>query len=131
MLEAKIVAVSFVDAINTQDMEALAALMGDEHLFTDSLGNFYAGCAALKKAWRDYFAAFPNYRIEIDEIYTEGQRVLLIGKASGRYSADCTSEENSWQIPMVWKALVAGYHVREWSVYGDMTAIANANHRGN
>ena len=56
------VVIAFNDAINTHDVDRLAALMTDDHRFIDSAGQVVDGKQACVEAWRGFFAAFPDYR---------------------------------------------------------------------
>ena len=130
MLPVKHVAVGFVDAINTQDMDALTQLMGDKHIFVDAQGNFYEGCTALRNAWREFFFMFPNYQMYVEQIIEAQSMVVLIGSASGGYTA-CPNDDDSWQLPTVWTAKIDNNRVQEWRMYADTTSVASAMHRYN
>ena len=130
MLLAKHIAISFVDAINSQDMEALNTLMGDKHIFVDAQGNFYQGCTQLRQAWREFFRSFPNYKMYVEQIIENDNMVVLIGCASGDYSA-CPKDDETWHLPTIWTAKVEGTTVQEWRMYADTSSIGNAMHRYN
>lgn len=113
-MEAKYIAVTFVDAINSHDVAALALLMSDTHVLVDTQGKRLQGCDILRAAWRDFFVWFPDYHIEIERIVVDGDFVVLIGSASGTYS-----DNSRWSIPTVWTAQICGCRVSEWRVYAD------------
>ncbi len=103
----------WLGAINSHDVDALAALMAADHVFVDSLGNRSAGASYMEAAWRAYFAMCPDYWVRADHVMTEGEIVLLAGEAGG------TIDDESWHIPAAWKAVVRDGNVAEWQVFAD------------
>src|SRR5262245_18014852 len=59
---------AFNDAINARDLDALTALMTDDHRFVDGEGAIVDGKVACTEAWRGFFAAFPDYRNVFDDV---------------------------------------------------------------
>jgi ketosteroid isomerase-like protein len=62
--------------------------MTDDHIFIDSLGTRIAGREAMRKGWAAYFAMVPDYALAIDETFTQGDTVVLLGTAHGTYAPD-------------------------------------------
>jgi ketosteroid isomerase-like protein len=123
-MKAKETANKFVSAINRHDTEAISRLMTEDHTFIDSGGGSYGG-DVMRGGWAEYFRMFPDYKIEISEVFASGQTVLLIGKASGTYTADGTLKPaNHWQSPAVWKAVAAGDKIKLWQVFCDNTLVS-------
>ena len=54
------VVASFNDAINARHLDALSALMSEDHRFVDSEGSTIDGKIACTEAWRGFFASFPE-----------------------------------------------------------------------
>src|SRR5262249_20121567 len=52
---------AFVDCINAHNVDGLAALMSDDHLFIDAHGNKVRGREAMTAGWYGYFEWFPDY----------------------------------------------------------------------
>ena len=77
---------AFVRAINRQDADALAALMTSGHRFVDSLGNIVEGRENMRRGWTGYFQMVPDYTVAIDETYSNGPVVILMGIAQGTYA---------------------------------------------
>ena len=100
-------------AINSHDVAALAALMAEEHVFVDSLGNRVTGAKSMEAGWRGYFAMCPDYWIRGDHVMPEGETVLAAGEAGG------TIDGETWRIPAAWKAVIREERVVEWQVYAD------------
>jgi ketosteroid isomerase-like protein len=125
MSESAIVAAqAFVRAINRQDQEALAALMTPEHRFTDSLGNVVHGRDKMFAGWAAYFRMVPDYSLAIDELYTQGPIVVMLGVAEGTYSADGTIKaENRWRTPVALRAMIEDGLIAECQVYADNEPI--------
>ena len=115
---------SFVDAINRRNVEEIVNLMTEDHLFVDSLGARISGKSQLKAAWAAYFGMIPDYSIAIDETFTGGSVVVLLGTARGTYAAGgALLPENRWSTPAAWRALVRGSLIAEWRVYADLEPL--------
>jgi len=111
---------AFLDAINRHDIDMLAELMTEDHLFVDSLGNSTEGRAKMRNGWQGYFALCPDYRIVHEHIFQSGDRVGAFGFAGGTIQVDGKlSAQNRWKIPAAWHALVHNGLIKEWRVYAD------------
>ncbi len=123
-MKAKEAANKFVSAINQHNAEALSRLMTEDHTFIDSGGGTYSS-AEMRGGWAEYFKMFPDYKIEVFEVFVSGETVILLGKASGTYTTDGTLKPaNHWESPAVWKAVVAGERVKVWQVFCDNTLVS-------
>lgn len=112
---AEAVVREFVERINAHDAEGVVGLSSEGHVFLDSLGSRLSGRARLEQGWRGYFALFPDYRIEIETMASDGDVVVAAGWASGTHS----STGRAWRIPAAWRARVEGGRLTEWQVYAD------------
>ena len=66
---------AFVDAINRHDVDALVALMTEDHCFVDGLGQVLRGREQMTNGWIGYFGWFPDYSIKLDQpLIKENQR---------------------------------------------------------
>jgi len=114
------VALIFVDHINSHDLASLVNLMTEDVVFIDGLGNEIRGIYPIKRAWQAYFSNFPDYSIEVDESFSQGNVAGLFGYAHGTYFADGKlSVENRWRIPAAWKAVIKNGLIAKWRVYAD------------
>jgi uncharacterized protein (TIGR02246 family) len=119
-----VVAQRYVRAINRQDVDAIAELMTGEHRFIDSLGNVVTGSVAMRAGWTGYFRMVPDYTIAIDEIYSDGPVVIMLGAAQGTYSTGgALKPENRWSTPVALRAFVEDGKIAEWRVYADNEPI--------
>jgi|CXWL01.1.fsa_nt_gi ketosteroid isomerase-like protein len=109
--DAGAVVAAFNDAIDGADLEGLADLMADAHIFIDAAGGRVAGKAACVAAWRQFFAAFPDYRNDFERIVVKGDVVFISGRSS------CSDPRLNG--PALWRALVRGALIVEWQVYTD------------
>jgi uncharacterized protein (TIGR02246 family) len=117
---AEILAQTFVDAINRQDVDELAALMTADHRFIDSLGNPVEGRDKMRAGWAGYFKMIPDYRITVDELICDGPVVVLLGCAEGTYAVNGELKvENRWTTPVALRATVSDGFIAEWRVYAD------------
>ena len=109
------VANAFNECINRRDLEALAALMTEDHVFTDGLGAAVPGKGACVEAWRGFFAAFPDYRNTFEQVSGRGDMAIAVG-----YS---TCETPALDGPAIWTAEVRDGNVAHWRVYEDTPAV--------
>lgn len=114
----------FVRSINKGDVERIAALMDEEHVFVDSAGRSFSGRETMRQGWAEYLAIVPDYRIEVDEAFSAGPVVVLLGTARGTYSPDGELRpENEWSTPAAWRLEARGDQVAEWRVFADNEPI--------
>jgi len=75
------VVLEFNQAFNRHDVPAMMALMTDDCVFENTSpspdGTRYAGKAAVTQFWQEFFAASPQARIEIEEIFGLGWRCVM------------------------------------------------------
>lgn len=117
------VVLAFLDAINARDVDKICALMSEDHVFVDGLGNQMGGRESMRKAWSGYFQWFPDYRVSHEEIFSQGEVVAAFGSAEGTYAVKGElAKENHWSVPAAWKAVVQNGLVKEWRVYADNQA---------
>jgi len=110
----------FVDAINAADVDKLYSLMTNDHTFIDSHDNKVTGRDNLKQAWIGYFAMFPDYKIEINQILEKDSLICAFGYASGTYKNLRTADNsNYWRVPAAWTAIINDNLVKQWQVYAD------------
>ncbi len=110
----------FASAINAHDVDAICALMTEDHHFIDSLGETVSGRETLRSAWKSYFGMVPDYAIRIESSLQDGESVVLLGEASGSFHPDGGSvSAGRWSTPAAWRVRIRGGAVAEWRVYAD------------
>jgi ketosteroid isomerase-like protein len=109
MTDAVAVVLSFNEAINSRDLDALAELMTASHRFIDSAGATVDGKNACVAAWRGFFEAFPDYRNNFEEIADVGDGVVVV---RGRSECSLASLDG----PAEWRAVVVDGRVDAWQV---------------
>lgn len=114
------IALAYINAINTANIDELYILMTEDHLFIDAHNNNIKGKEGMKQSWIDYFIMFPDYKIEVVDILQKEDLVCILGYASGTYK-NLKNRENSnyWRIPAAWTAIVKYNQVKQWQVYAD------------
>jgi hypothetical protein len=66
----------------------------------------------------------PDYSIAVDETYSDGPVVIMLGHARGTYSTNGELKpENRWETPLAIRAFVEDGLVAEWRVYADNEPI--------
>src|SRR5438046_8366350 len=76
---------SFIRGINAHDVSGLAGLMSEDHVFIDAHGNEVRGKEQMIAGWRGYFEWFPDYYIEVNDIFENGDAVAMFGFAGGSF----------------------------------------------
>jgi len=110
----------FLDRINQRDVDKLAELMTEDHVFIDSLGQAVRGREKMRAGWRGYYAFCPDYWVSHEEILQNGSLVAVFGSAGGTVTAQGRlPAENKWRISAAWLAVVENGLVKEWRVYAD------------
>ena len=109
--DPKLTVLQFNEAINRQDIEALSALMSDEHTFIDSEGAVHSGKETMVEGWIDFFKSYPDYRNHFSMVESRQNVVLVIGHST------CSHEPLDG--PALWTATVEDDLVTEWRVYLD------------
>ena len=79
----------FNDCINRRDLDGLARMMADDHVFIDSAGGRVDGRESCLAAWRGFFDAYPDYRNVFFHVSERrrgggGGTVGLLGAGPGR-----------------------------------------------
>ncbi len=145
-ISAESVARAFVRAINRQDVEGLAGLMAPEHRFVDSMGNVVEGREKMRAGWAGYFRMVPDYQVAIEETFTDGPVVVMLGVAEGTYVHPAGEdpptgtpayapdgelrEENRWKTPAAFRAAIENGLVAEWRVYADNEPMRERMRKG-
>ncbi len=114
------IALAYVEAINDANVERLYGMITNDHLFIDAHDNRVLGKDQMKKGWTGYFAMFPDYKIEVNEVLVKGSSVCLLGYAGGTYKS-LKNKENSnyWRVPAAWNAIIENGYIKQWQVYAD------------
>ena len=112
MADPTVIVGAFNDAINRRDLDALAALMTDDHVFTDTEGNQVTGKRACTTAWEGFFDAFPGYRNTFDEVRDDGAAATMRGHSTCPGYPELTG-------PALWRAETRGDKLTAWQVHDD------------
>ena len=108
----------YISRINAGDPVGLARLAGERIRFVDATGAHHS---LGREAWEAYFSDFPDYRIQVDEIFSYGSSVAVFGSASGSFKGRGASVPGAaWQFPAAWRAKLRAGKLVEWQVYGDI-----------
>jgi ketosteroid isomerase-like protein len=108
----------FIQFINKHDVNRMTDLMTENHKFKDAIGVVVSGRERLKTGWLDYFKWFPDYKIEVKEIFSHGNTFVVIGFASGTFAGKRTNQSH-WRLPAAWRVVVLQGQIKEWNVYCD------------
>jgi ketosteroid isomerase-like protein len=114
----------FANAINEHSTDKMFSLMTDDHKFIDTYGNEIIGKDKMKIDWRNYFRRFPDYKIEITNIFANGDFLGAFGFASGTFKGQPRNNDTSYR-PASWKVIVANNKIKLWQVYEDTTLLCS------
>jgi ketosteroid isomerase-like protein len=118
------IALDFVDAINSNNIERLAELMTDDHTFIDGDGSEYSGKVRMKAGWEEHLELIPDLTLSISEHYVENDIVVLLGWSSGTIVENGElKKENSWRVPCAWRVSVESGKVAVWQLYANQCAL--------
>ena len=111
----------FVKAINEHDVNKIYELMDDDFRFIDAWGrNEVTGKDWMKESWIGYFQWFPDYEIEIVDMFSNGNVFMISGFASGTYqNKKDDNNTNYWRLPAAWRIVVQEHKIKQWQVYCD------------
>lgn len=108
-----------IAAINTHNIDAIGKLLNDEHVYIDAAMNSTLNKEDTLAAWQAVFAQFPDYSIEVEQMFTDGGNTwALYGSAEGTYKG-LEDEEARWVTPASWKVVANANKVTLWQVYAD------------
>jgi ketosteroid isomerase-like protein len=118
------VALSFVDAINSKDIEDLADLMTADYKFIDGDGSEHCGKDRMKAGWKEHFELIPDLTLTISEHYEENDTVVLLGWSSGTIIENGELRtENSWRVPCAWRVIVESEKIAVWQLYANQHVL--------
>ena len=81
------------------------------------MGTAVQGRDKMKAGWTAYFSMVLHYAIEVEETFSDGFVLVMLGVARGTFSGE------AWSTPAAWRARVRDGRVAEWRVYADNEPI--------
>ena len=110
----------FVKSINEHNVNKIHELMDNDFKFIDAYGNEETGKAHMRESWIGYFSWFPDYEIEIIDLFSNSNIFVILGFASGTYqNKKVANNENHWRLPAAWRVIVDENKIKQWQVYCD------------
>ena len=123
-MKATEIALAFVDAINSKNIERLSDLMTDNHKFIDGDASEYSGKLQMKTGWEEHLELIPDLTLSISEHFEENDTVVLFGWSSGTIVENGDlKKENSWRVPCAWRVIVESGKVAVWQLYANQCAL--------
>ena len=112
------IALLFVEAINSANIEMLAGLMTEDHTFIDADGSEHSGYQKMRDGWQDYFSLVPDFEIKIHDHFERDNSVMLIGTAEGTFIDNGEIKaENHWKVPAAWRVKISNNQVAIWQLF--------------
>lgn len=107
------IALHFNNCITHADIEGLAALMTEDHMFVDMANNRIKEKENnIAQAWQPFFRLYPGYRNIFEKVIVRGSTVIMQG-----YSV-CSAEILN-QVRAIWVAEIVNHKVSLWHIYPD------------
>jgi hypothetical protein len=110
-------AISFIDAINSNDLERLGSLMSDTHALAVFGEPPVLGRAANLEAWSGYCGAWPGYVIYPRRMAQAGDDIAILGHTTGSHLELPDAEES--ELTLIWICRTAGGQVTAWELIED------------
>lgn len=112
------VTISFIDAINRRDLDALTNLMSDDHSLEVITEPPLKGRDENEEAWDGYFNSFPNYVIYPRRVCEESPGIVaVLGHTTGSHLE--LPDEDEAKLTLIWVAHVDGEKVTRWRLLED------------
>jgi predicted enzyme related to lactoylglutathione lyase/ketosteroid isomerase-like protein len=112
------VTLDFVGALNRHDLLTMEELTTNDHCFMGPYGECVTGRQAILKGWSDYFLAFPDYHLEIEEIFQVEGGAMGHGNSTST-SAAAVESGRQFRIPTAFRTKVTVNKVSLWRVFTD------------
>ncbi len=112
-MDAKTLVLQFNDCINNADINGLADLMTDDHVFIDTDNNRIEGKAEnIDNCWKSFFRLYPGYQNIFESVTEKHNTIILQG-----YSV--CSEEILNYVCAIWVAEIEDNKISLWHIYPD------------
>jgi SnoaL-like domain len=108
---------SFIDAINTGDLDRLTSLMSVDHRLVVLDEESLVGRAANTEAWRSYFSSFPSYVIYPRFLVAHDECVAVLGTTTGSHLGLADDEER--RLGVIWVGEVDAGVLSSWQILDD------------
>ena len=108
-LDPKLTALRFNQCINDQDIDGLANLMTENHIFIDRHGDEFGD---MVNGWIEFFDNYPTYKNLFLRVESREDLVILIGYAI--WSSDSEEKDHA-----IWVATIEDDLVSKWQIYED------------
>ncbi len=119
------VVLDFVQQVNQNNAEGVAALLAPDHTFVDLAGDSEQGYERIAAGWRDYLTQFPQYQLYIRRIVRLPIGVALIGQTTGSH-LQIPDEQEFNDEGVIWLARVENGLLKTWQLYADSVENATA-----
>lgn len=112
------ITLAFVQAMNQHDLEKMAALLSDDHVFTGAYGEQAKGRESVLKGWAEYFEAFPDYSFELEEVLLAPNGTMIHGWSTGT-SLAAVRTGRTFRVPSVFRIKIKDEKIQHWRIFTD------------
>ncbi len=103
----------FEDVINAKNLDLVDELYAEEHILYPTVSGVGRGAAGMKEAFAGLHEQFPDIRVELESIVTEGDMVAVRVTFGG---TDADTGERVFWPEMVFTRFADGRAVESWEV---------------
>ncbi len=96
--------------MNSEDIDALSAVLADDLEFLDARGQRIVGKANALEMARRLFDSGIEYRLQVGSVARVGGQLLMRGKATSNEPAFCND--------LLWRVHVSGRQIDFWETHG-------------
>ncbi len=114
----------FIELLNRHQADSLSFILHQDAEFIDTQNRYLKGNERIAKGWKKYWEIFPDYHLEVENIWVESGKIALFAKAKATYkNKQSESNENQWEIPMAIQLQLSDNKIIAWRMYGDTKII--------
>lgn len=126
----KDIVTQFIEAINDHDVKKIEAMMTEDHRFMDSYGVEIIGKVEMIPEWLRFLKITPDYNIDVEDMISEGNKVMVVGQISGTITKDGNMyPENQYRCLAAWYGVVEGDKIKEWRLISNLSVIVELINR--
>lgn len=117
-------ATHFIEMLNQHQADSLSVMLHQDAEFIDTQNRHLTGNQRIAQGWKKYWEIFPDYHLEVENIWIESDSIAIFAMAKATYkNKKSESNENQWEIPMALQLHLINGKIKYWKMYGDTKII--------
>lgn len=120
----------FIELINDHQPHEMSSMITEDHVLVDAQGVKFKGIDAVTEVWKGFFAIWPDYWIEMEDIIALDEKIYGFGTLSGTYTGHLPGKsQHFFKIPLAVKAIVDGEKIKTWQFFADTKKQSDIMHK--